>query len=185
MDRKWGCKRASGQNRLSGLRFQNLCLPLGARFTFLLWRRMQQVSQKLPYISTKPHGITCYNDLTQIRSCLQMDNAGFEKDRRSTVEMGEVSSSSPAVSAATVNGNGVPGCTDVCLALHEQHQKNLQQYQKSTEPRPPDSPWHNLKTVFLVTTVASLVLWVLIYTVLSQLAVVWSSYQTQVQKSSS
>jgi len=102
-----------------------------------------------------------------------MDNAGFEKDRRSAVEMGEVSSPSPEASLATLNGNGVPGCTDACLALHQQHQKSLQQYQKSTTPRPSDSPWHYLKTIFLITTVASLIVWVLVYTVLSQMAVVW------------
>jgi len=101
-----------------------------------------------------------------------MDNAGFEKDRRSAVEMGEVSSPVPEAPLATVNGNGVPGCTDACLALHQEHQKSLQQYQKSTTPRPPDSPWHYLKTIFLVTTIASLIVWVLVYTVLSQMAVV-------------
>lgn len=102
----------------------------------------------------------------------KMDNAGFEKERRSTVEMGEVSSPTAESSLATVNGNGVPGCTDACLALHQQHQKSLQQYQKSTTPRPSDSPWHYLKTIFLITTVASLIVWVLVYTVLSQMAVV-------------
>jgi hypothetical protein len=101
-----------------------------------------------------------------------MDNAGFEKDRHSTVEMGEVSAPAPDASVAAVNGNGVPGCTDVCLALHQQHQKNLQQYQTSTTPRPPDSPWDPLKTIFLVAIVTSLIVWVLVYTVLSQLAVV-------------
>ncbi|GFG30097.1 hypothetical protein Cfor_07754 [Coptotermes formosanus] len=101
-----------------------------------------------------------------------MDNAGFEKDRRSTVEMGEVSSSAPDASVAVVNGNGVPGCTDACLALHQQHQQNLQHYQKSTTPRPPDSPWDRLKTIFLVAIVTSLIAWVLVYTLLSQLAVV-------------
>jgi hypothetical protein len=105
---------------------------------------------------------------------LQMDNAGFERDRRGTVEMGEVSPPAPAeMSVATVNGNGVPGCTDICLSLHQQHQRNLQQYQKAAAtPRPPESPWHRLKTVFLVSAVASLVVWVVVYAVLSQLAVV-------------
>jgi hypothetical protein len=101
-----------------------------------------------------------------------MDNAGFEKERRSAVEMGEVSSSVPEAPLATVNGNGVPGCTDECLALHQQHQKSLEQYEKSTTTRQPDSPWHYLKTIFLVITVASLIVWVLVYTVLSQMAVV-------------
>lgn len=101
-----------------------------------------------------------------------MENPGYEKDRHSAVEMGEVSSPTPEGSLATVNGNGVPGCTDACLALHQQHQKSLQQYQKSATPSPPDSPWHFLKTVFLVAIVVSLIVWVLVYTVLSQLAVV-------------
>ena len=121
---------------------------------------------------TKLHGVTSYKNLTHVPSCLQMENPGYEKDRRSAVEMGEVSSSEPEGPLATVNGNGVPGCTDACLALHQQHQKSLQQYQKSGASRPPDSPWHFLKTVFLVAIVASLIVWVLVYTVLSQLAVV-------------
>ncbi|XP_021938187.1 uncharacterized protein LOC110838864 isoform X2 [Zootermopsis nevadensis] len=103
-----------------------------------------------------------------------MDNAGFEHDKRTTVEMDEVSPPAPAeVSAATVNGNGVRGCTDVCLSLHEQHQRSLQQYQqKSKTPRPPESPWHRLKTIFLVSTVVFLAVWIVVYAVLSQMAVV-------------
>ncbi|XP_069689761.1 uncharacterized protein [Periplaneta americana] len=90
----------------------------------------------------------------------QMENAGFERDNRSTVEMGVV----PAV-----NGNGVPGCTEMCLALHQQHQKTLQQYQKSSNPSPPESPWHPLKTVFLVVIIVLLIIWIVVYSVLSQL----------------
>jgi hypothetical protein len=131
----------------------------------------QHVSPQHPHIFTKLHGITVYKNLTHVPSCLQMDNAGFEKDRRSAVEMGEVSHV-PEVTLATVNGNGVPGCTEACLALHQQHQKSLQEYQKSTTPQQPESPWHYLKTIFLITTVASLIIWVLVYTVLSQLAFV-------------
>jgi hypothetical protein len=102
-----------------------------------------------------------------------MDNAGFERDRTSTVEMGEVSLPAPAeVSVATINGNGLPGCTDVCLSLHQQHQKSLQQDQKSTIPRPPESPWNRLKTIFLVSIIAFLAVWIVVYTVLSQTAVV-------------
>lgn len=167
-----GCERAIG-SPLSSLRFQNLLPLLPARFIVVFWRLSEQVSPKRSHISTKPHSVISYKNLTHVPSCLQMDNAGFEKDRRSAVEMGEVSSPVPEVPLATVNGNGVPGCTDACLALHQQHQKSLQQYQKSTTPRPTDSPWHHLKTIFLVTTVASLIVWVLVYTVLSQMAVVW------------
>jgi len=149
------------------------------KLLLLFWRLSEPVSPKRSHISTKPHGVTSYNNLTHVPSCLQMDNAGFEKDRRSAVEMGEVSSPTPETSLATVNGNGVPGCTEACLALHQQHQKSLQQYQKSTTPRPSDSPWHYLKTIFLITTVASLIVWVLVYTVLSQMAVVWLLYLTR------
>lgn len=89
------------------------------------------------------------------------------------MEMGEVSAPAPAeVSAASVNGNGVPGCTDVCLSLHRQHQRSLQQFDKSTTARPPESPWHRLKTIFLVSTIAFLVVWIVVYAVLSQMAVV-------------
>jgi hypothetical protein len=108
--------------------------------------------------------------------------------------MGEVSSHVPEATLAAVNGNGVPGCTEACLALHQQHQKSLQEYQKSTTPQQTDSPWHYLKTIFLVTTVASLIVWVLVYTVLSQMTVVWRLFlartvqepcRNQVQRSSS
>jgi hypothetical protein len=182
-----------GQSLPSSLRFQNHFPLLPARFIVLFWRLGQHVSPQPSHISTKLHGVTFYKNLTHVSSCLQMDNAGFEKDRRSAVEMGEVSHI-PEVSLATVNGNGVPGCTEACLALHQQHQKSLQEYQKSTTPRQPDSPWHYLKTIFLVATVASLIIWVLVYTVLSQMAVVWPLYLTrtvhepyknQVQESSS
>jgi hypothetical protein len=103
-----------------------------------------------------------------------MDNVGFEQDRKTTVEMGDVSSAaaSTEVTLTTINGNGVPGCTDACLSLHQQHQKNLQQYEKSTIPRPPESPWHRLKTIFLVSAIGSLIIWVVVYTVLSQMAFV-------------
>jgi hypothetical protein len=91
----------------------------------------------------------------------------------STVEMGEVSSpAAPEVTAAAANGNGVPGCTDLCLSLHQEHQKSLQQYQKSMSPHPPESPWHRLKTIFLVSTIVFLVAWIVVYVALSQMAVV-------------
>lgn len=102
-----------------------------------------------------------------------MDNVGFEQDRRATVEMGEVPSpASAAVTLTAINGNGIPGCTDACLSLHQQHQRNLQQYQKSTAPQPPESPWHRLKTIFLVSAIGSLIAWIVVYTVLSQMSFV-------------
>ena len=176
LDRNWGCERANGQIPLSSLRFQNLFPLLPARFIVLFWRMSKRVSSETfshIYQTARCHIL---QNLTHVPSCLQMDNAGFEKDPRSAVEMGEVSSPVPEVTLATVNGNGVPGCTDACLTLHQQHQKSLQQYQTSSTPRPSDSPWHYLKTIFLVTVVASLIVWVLVYTVLSQMAVVWPLY---------
>ena len=93
-----------------------------------------------------------------------MDNAGYERDHKSIVEMGEVTPSS-----TPMNGNGITGCTDMCLSLHQQHQKSLQQYNKSASSTPPESPWHRLKTIFLVAIIAILVIWIIVYTILSQM----------------
>ncbi|KAJ9601549.1 hypothetical protein L9F63_000292 [Diploptera punctata] len=96
----------------------------------------------------------------------KMDNAGYERDFRTTVEMRDVTPSSQPM-----NGNGVLGCTDTCLSLHQQTQKSLQQYQK-TSGQKPENPWHRLKTIFLVSTIAILVVWIIVYTILSQLDVI-------------
>ncbi|KAK7794918.1 hypothetical protein R5R35_005893 [Gryllus longicercus] len=67
-----------------------------------------------------------------------------------------------------INGNGVLTCSEHCTSLHMQHQKY---YREKGEPPAPESPWHHLKTIFLVGTLVFLALWVLVYTLLSQLSV--------------
>nr|CAD7434429.1 unnamed protein product [Timema monikensis] len=78
-----------------------------------------------------------------------MDNAGFVSDGRA-VEM------EPVVS------NGTPtGCSDQCLAMHRKSQ--------NTPKKPTESPWHHWKTIFLVVTMVALTVWIIVYTVLSQM----------------
>nr|CAD7578033.1 unnamed protein product [Timema californicum] len=79
----------------------------------------------------------------------KMDNAGFVSDGRA-VEM------EPVVS------NGTPvGCSDQCLAMHRKSQ--------NTPKKPTESPWHHWKTIFLVVTMVALTVWIIVYTVLSQM----------------
>ncbi|XP_069692717.1 uncharacterized protein [Periplaneta americana] len=68
----------------------------------------------------------------------------------------------------TANGSEALGCSEMCLRLHQQHQKALQEYQKYINPRPLESPWHPLKTVFLVINIVVILVWIVVYTVLSQ-----------------
>lgn len=96
----------------------------------------------------------------------QMENPAFERDGSASaaaaggppvvrsVELGAVEAT-----AAVAPGNGAV-CTDLCRSrlppLALQH-------------KPPPSPWNRLKTVFLATIIAILVLWVVVFTTLSQL----------------
>ncbi|PSN50781.1 hypothetical protein C0J52_05958 [Blattella germanica] len=99
-------------------------------------------------------------------ACLlnKMDNEAYERECKSTVEMGAMTPS---------NGNGIPTCNEMCISLHKQHQKSLQEYNnKSAKSSSEDSPWHRLKTIFLVSIIAILIIWIIVYTILSQLDIV-------------
>ncbi|XP_049812070.1 uncharacterized protein LOC126259374 isoform X1 [Schistocerca nitens] len=88
-----------------------------------------------------------------------MENPAFERD-------GSVAGSSGAAAVRSVElgaveapppSNGVV-CTDLCRT----------QLPPLPHKQPP-SPWNRLKTVFLATIIAILVVWVIVFTTLSQL----------------
>ncbi|XP_046996571.1 uncharacterized protein LOC124612415 isoform X2 [Schistocerca americana] len=89
----------------------------------------------------------------------QMENPAFERDGSvagssgvaavRSVELGAVEAPPPS--------NGVV-CTDLCRT----------QLPPLPHKQPP-SPWNRLKTVFLATIIAILVVWVIVFTTLSQL----------------
>ncbi|XP_069693835.1 uncharacterized protein [Periplaneta americana] len=75
------------------------------------------------------------------------------------------------------------GCSEMCLSPHQQHQKPSQRYRiyiNQNLPKIywhppynyPENYWHPLKLVFLVIIIALLVVWIVVYTVLSQLNIV-------------
>ncbi|XP_067012579.2 uncharacterized protein [Anabrus simplex] len=101
-----------------------------------------------------------------------MDNAAFERENSSTsvpVEMGEEGAMSQTpvttVNATPVNGNAPAQCSEMCQSLHLQHQTH---YPEKKPAAPPESPWHRLKTIFLIGIIIFLVLWIFVYTLLSQ-----------------
>jgi hypothetical protein len=79
---------------------------------------------------------------------LQMDNGAFEQDagaRPAVVEMGKVESGG----CANVNGT--------CLSANNGVGAKV-------APRPPpENPWHRLKSIFLVTILILLFLWLVTY----------------------
>nr|CAD7448403.1 unnamed protein product [Timema bartmani] len=110
-------------------------------------QRWCQVSQWVPQIresmSAEPRGKRTMLLLDK------MDNAGFVSDGR-------------AVEMEAVVSNGTPvGCSDQCFAMHRKSQ--------NIPKKPTESPWHHWKTIFLVVTMVALTIWIIVYTVLSQM----------------
>lgn len=87
-----------------------------------------------------------------------MDNPGYQKDVEKGTELEVVQSLKN-----TPNGNSTnpsTSCTpEVCIASRE----------RTRGPDLSGSPWHFKKTVFLIGTIVLLVLWIIVYTTLSQL----------------
>uniref|UniRef100_A0A0C9QNK6 DNER protein n=1 Tax=Fopius arisanus TaxID=64838 RepID=A0A0C9QNK6_9HYME len=92
----------------------------------------------------------------------QMDNPVHLNGSRSSrvdlsaTELGEVRMASPTP-AASSSKNVAPGpCSNgPCKTSMSLHNK-------------PESPWHSLKTVFLVSFIIALIIWIIVYTLLSQ-----------------
>ncbi|XP_063221146.1 uncharacterized protein LOC134530335 isoform X2 [Bacillus rossius redtenbacheri] len=86
------------------------------------------------------------------RTAGKMENPSFVhdsegRDANSTVEMGEIE-------------RKAFGCPQACVSLQKQQQLK--------EKRLPESPWHHLKTIFLVGTLVLLAAWIVVYVTLSQ-----------------
>jgi hypothetical protein len=92
---------------------------------------------------------------------LQMDNPSFHKDADRKNEKGiELSVSSTNGGASSATENLVVTCTpEVCRTARQRYP-------------PPDlagSPWHLKKTIFLLGLIVLLIIWIVIFTTLSQL----------------
>ncbi|XP_063974368.1 uncharacterized protein LOC135161037 [Diachasmimorpha longicaudata] len=92
----------------------------------------------------------------------QMDNPAHLNGSKSSeidlpgTELGEVRMSlpTPAASSSRPIGGG-PCYNGPCkIPMNIQHK--------------PESPWHSLKTVFLVSCIVALIVWIIVYTILSQ-----------------
>ncbi|RZC41583.1 hypothetical protein BDFB_013392 [Asbolus verrucosus] len=96
------------------------------------------------------HSIACH-------VLYRMDNPSFGKDGEKTDKGIELSNTNGGASASE---NLVVTCTpEVCRAARQRYQ-------------PPDlagSPWHMKKTVFLVGLIVLLIVWIIVFTTLSQL----------------
>ncbi|XP_046736354.1 uncharacterized protein LOC124405480 isoform X2 [Diprion similis] len=100
----------------------------------------------------------------------QMENANFNapksaSERNGDTELTEVKLSVPTASVATSTPTssspapapeGIPCGKGGCKTSRSRG-----------EPRP-ESPWHQLKTIFLVSVIIALVIWVIVYTLLTQ-----------------
>ncbi|XP_018346195.1 PREDICTED: uncharacterized protein LOC108750870 isoform X2 [Trachymyrmex septentrionalis] len=83
-----------------------------------------------------------------------------------TTEMGEVKVTAPSSNIATSmahssGSNGMPCKNGGCKIWRNSRIEG-------SEPRTPESPWHSLKTIFLVSVIVAFLLWIIIYTLLDQ-----------------
>lgn len=95
-----------------------------------------------------------------------MDNGGFQRDLEEGTELGLVRNS------ATTNGtssSGTPTIEPSTSCRPEVCQAARRRYQA---PDLSDSPWHNYKTIALIVTIVLFIIWIITYTVLSQLDIV-------------
>lgn len=80
-----------------------------------------------------------------------------------TTELGEVvispATSSVATSAVNANSEAAPCKNGGC--------KIWRSSRSSSEPRS-ESPWHSLKTIFLVSVIVAFLVWIIVYTILDQ-----------------
>ncbi|XP_012269485.1 uncharacterized protein LOC105693854 isoform X2 [Athalia rosae] len=118
-----------------------------------------------------PSGIKCFKRFFKHTwHPQQMENASFGNDSKSVAEtagdteLGEVKvqvvpTASVATSTPTTSPalpEGIPCGNGGCKTSRSRG-----------EPRP-ESPWHQLKTIFLVSVIVALVIWVVAYTLLTQ-----------------
>ncbi|KAF5303638.1 hypothetical protein FQA39_LY09885 [Lamprigera yunnana] len=93
-----------------------------------------------------------------------MDNSGFQKDLEEGTDLGLVNKTEIIVMGDRLNGSAPYGPSTSCKPeICHSTKKRFQ------GPDLSDSPWHKTKTIALVITIILFVIWVIVYTVLSQL----------------
>lgn len=85
-----------------------------------------------------------------------MDNPGYRRDVEKGTELQMVKNKTNGSSGTDPSTSCRP---EVCLAARQRRQA----------PDLGDSPWQTRKTVFLIGTIVLLVIWIIVYTTLSQL----------------
>ncbi|XP_046413185.1 uncharacterized protein [Neodiprion pinetum] len=118
-----------------------------------------------------PTGVKCFKKFFKYTwHPQQMENTNFDApksaaEKTGDTEMNEVKVSVPTASVATSTPTtsspapapeGIPCGKGGCKTSRSRG-----------EPRP-ESPWHHLKTIFLVSVIIALVIWVIVYTLLTQ-----------------
>ncbi|XP_015608342.1 uncharacterized protein LOC107274093 isoform X2 [Cephus cinctus] len=97
----------------------------------------------------------------------QMDNPTFENVNKaegrctagtelSEVKVGVSTATSTAATSTPVLSRSIPCGNGGCKATRSHGEAR------------PESPWHLLKTIFLVSVIVALVIWVIVYTLLAQ-----------------
>ena len=108
----------------------------------------------------------------------QMENRGFREDaerglelREQKMKLKENGATAQNPSATTPKNSAIPSTScnpDVCQAARR----------KYAAPDLTDSPWHSNKTIFFLAIIALMVIWVIVYTTISQLKLVWRNGTT-------
>ncbi|XP_031847867.1 uncharacterized protein LOC116433665 isoform X3 [Nomia melanderi] len=105
------------------------------------------------------HGIVSLEDSEQMESLSRFELTKTESRSVDETELAEVRTTLPTNNAATSTPQqpgGVPCRNNGCKSWSSRSESRL------------ESPWHFLKTVFLVSVIVALVLWVIVYASLSQ-----------------
>lgn len=86
----------------------------------------------------------------------QMDNPAYQRDAEKGTELEMVRNKTNGSSGNDPSTSCKP---EVCIVARQRYQA----------PDLSDSPWQTRKTVFLIGTIVLLVIWIIVYTTLSQL----------------
>ncbi|XP_076684847.1 uncharacterized protein LOC143377478 isoform X2 [Andrena cerasifolii] len=110
-------------------------------------------------IVPSPGSIWDYPYLNQMESPSRFELTKTESPNGEETELGEVKSTMPSSSVAAasqVQPGSIPCRNGGCKSWTSRGEPRL------------ESPWHVLKTIFLVSVIVALVLWVIVYTFLAQ-----------------
>lgn len=112
-------------------------------------------------------------------SSFQMENTSFDapksvSPRTEDTELCEVKIVVPTASVATATPTtspplpeGIPCGNGGCKTSRSRG-----------DPRP-ESPWHSLKTIFLMSVIIALIIWVIVYTLLTKYQILWINFILQ------